>query len=92
MQKAYSLTSFDGFGPNEATTRAIAEERHAAPGPIREQIIPIAMSRRNVIGIARTGSGKTAVFASPILHHLAADERPAHTAQSLPPTVTHNAH
>jgi hypothetical protein len=32
-QKAYLLTSFDGFGLNEAIMRAIAEEKHAAPSP-----------------------------------------------------------
>jgi ATP-dependent RNA helicase RhlE len=70
------LTSFDGFGLNEAITRAIAEEQYATPTPIQEQTIPIVMSRRDVIGIAQTGTGKTAAFALPILHHLAANARP----------------
>jgi ATP-dependent RNA helicase RhlE len=85
-QKAHSLTSFDGFGLNEAITRAIA----GAPSQIQEQTISIAMSRRDAIGIAQTGTGKTAVFAPPILQHLVTDERPADTAQRLPPAVTHN--
>ena len=76
QQKAYSLTSFDGFGLNEAITRAIAEEKYATPTPIQTQTIPIVMSRRDVIGIAQTGTGKTAAFALPILHHLAANPRP----------------
>ena len=75
-QKAYSLTSFDGFGLNEAITRAIAEEKYASPTPIQVQTIPIVMSRRDVIGIAQTGTGKTAAFALPILHQLAAQARP----------------
>jgi len=75
-QKAYSLTSFDGFGLNEAITRAIAEENYTTPTPIQEQTIPLVMSRRDVIGIAQTGTGKTAAFALPILHHLAANARP----------------
>ena len=75
-QKAYSLTSFDGFGLSEAITRAIAEEKYATATPIQEQTIPIAMSRRDVIGIAQTGTGKTAAFALPILHLLAANPRP----------------
>src|SRR6516225_1387390 len=75
-QKAYSLTSFEGFGLNEAIVRAIAEEKYATPTPIQEQTIPIAMSRRDLIGIAQTGTGKTAAFALPILHHLVTRARP----------------
>jgi ATP-dependent RNA helicase RhlE len=74
-QKAYSLTSFDGFGLNEAITRAIAEEKYATATPIQEQTIPIVLSHRDVIGIAQTGTGKTAAFALPILHQLAANPR-----------------
>jgi ATP-dependent RNA helicase RhlE len=86
------LTSFDGFGLNEAITRAIAEEKHGTPSPIQEQTIPIAMSRRAAIGATRPGTGKFAVFALPILHHLVTGERLTDTAQPLPPTVTRNAH
>jgi superfamily II DNA/RNA helicase len=75
-QKAYSLTSFDGFGLNKAITRAIAEEKYDIATPIQIQTIPIVMSRRDVIGIAQTGTGKTAAFALPILHLLAANPRP----------------
>ncbi|MGA2815098.1 MAG: DEAD/DEAH box helicase [Xanthobacteraceae bacterium] len=69
------MTSFDGFGLNEAITRAIAEEKYDTPTPIQQQTIPIVMSHRDVIGIAQTGTGKTAAFALPILHHLAANPR-----------------
>jgi superfamily II DNA/RNA helicase len=75
-RKFHSLTSFDGFGLNEAITRAIAEEKYTTPTPIQEQTIPIVMSHRDVIGIAQTGTGKTAAFALPILHRLAASPRP----------------
>jgi ATP-dependent RNA helicase RhlE len=70
------LSSFHGFGLNEAITRAIAEENYATATPIQLQTIPIVMSRRDVIGIAQTGTGKTAAFALPLLHSLAADPRP----------------
>jgi ATP-dependent RNA helicase RhlE len=70
------LSSFHGFGLNEAITRAIAEENYATATPIQQQTIPIVMSRRDVIGIAQTGTGKTAAFALPLLHGLAADPRP----------------
>jgi ATP-dependent RNA helicase RhlE len=71
------LSSFHGFGLNEAITRAIAEQNYAAATPIQQQTIPIVMSRRDVIGIAQTGTGKTAAFALPLLHGLAAHPRPS---------------
>jgi ATP-dependent RNA helicase RhlE len=71
------LTSFDGFGLNPAIVRAVAEENYATPTPIQVKTIPIVMSHRDVIGIAQTGTGKTAAFALPILHQLAANPRPA---------------
>ena len=41
------------------------------PTPIQEQAIPIALEGRDILGLAQTGTGKTAAFAIPILHHLA---------------------
>jgi DEAD/DEAH box helicase len=70
-----SLTSFDGFGLNDAIARAIAEEKYVTPTQIQVQTIPVVMSRRDVIGIAQTGTGKTAAFALPILQQLAANPR-----------------
>src|ERR1700755_2040555 len=61
---------------NDAITRALAEEKYQIPTPIQVQTIPTVMSGRDVIGIAQTGTGKTAAFALPILHRLAADPRP----------------
>ena len=74
--ESYSLNSFDGFGLNDAIARAIAEENYSTPTPIQVQTIPSVMSRRDVIGIAQTGTGKTAAFALPILHLLAATPQP----------------
>jgi ATP-dependent RNA helicase RhlE len=71
------LTSFHDLGLAAPITRALAEENYATPTPIQLQTIPVALARRDVIGIAQTGTGKTAAFALPILHHLAADRRPA---------------
>jgi ATP-dependent RNA helicase RhlE len=45
------------------------------PTPIQEQAIPVAMAGRDVLGLAQTGTGKTAAFALPILHRLASDPR-----------------
>jgi len=51
-------------------SRALKEENYVTPTPIQAQTIPIAITGRDVIGIAQTGTGKTASFALPILHRL----------------------
>ena len=70
------MTSFHQFALNDAITHALSEEKYLVPTPIQAQTIPIVMSGRDVIGIAQTGTGKTAAFALPILHRLAASPRP----------------
>ena len=76
-KKVSSLTSFHDFRLNGAITRALAEEKYLTPTPIQAQTIPTVMSGRDVIGIAQTGTGKTAAFALPILHRLATNARPS---------------
>jgi ATP-dependent RNA helicase RhlE len=75
-KKVSPLTSFHYFTLNDAITRALTEEKYLTPTPIQSQTIPSVMSGRDVIGIAQTGTGKTAAFALPILHRLAANPRP----------------
>jgi ATP-dependent RNA helicase RhlE len=64
------LTSFQEFGLADPITRALKEENYTTPTPIQAQTIPIAITGKDVIGIAQTGTGKTASFALPILHRL----------------------
>lgn len=64
------MTSFQAFGLAEPLSRALAEEKYVTPTPIQAQTIPTAMTGRDVVGIAQTGTGKTAAFALPILHRL----------------------
>jgi ATP-dependent RNA helicase RhlE len=68
--KIPALTSFQDFGLADAIMRALKEENYHTPTPIQAQTIPLAASGRDVIGIAQTGTGKTASFALPILHRL----------------------
>ncbi len=77
QQKAPTLTNFHDFKLHEAIARALAEQKYLTPTPIQAQAIPAVMSGRDVIGIAQTGTGKTAAFALPILHRLAMMPRPA---------------
>ncbi len=64
------MTSFNEFGLAAPILRALAEEKYVTPTPIQDQTIPIALQGRDVVGIAQTGTGKTAAFALPILNHL----------------------
>ncbi|MCL4196891.1 MAG: DEAD/DEAH box helicase [Phycisphaerales bacterium] len=61
----------------EPIVRAVAAEGYAAPTPIQSQAIPQVLAGRDVLGCARTGTGKTAAFALPILQRLAASA-PSH--------------
>ena len=64
------MTSFNDFGLAAPILRALAEEKYVTPTPIQAQTVPLVLQGRDVIGIAQTGTGKTAAFALPIIHHL----------------------
>ena len=64
------MTSFQEFGLADPISRALQEENYQTPTPIQAQTIPTALTGRDVIGIAQTGTGKTAAFALPILHRI----------------------
>ena len=64
------MTSFQDFGLADPLSRALKEENYHTPTPIQAQTISIAMTGRDIVGIAQTGTGKTAAFALPILHRL----------------------
>ena len=63
--------SFEILGLAEPITRALVGEGYTAPTPIQTAAIPPVLSGRDLVGIAQTGTGKTAAFALPILHRLA---------------------
>jgi ATP-dependent RNA helicase RhlE len=71
------LTQFTDLGLAKPLLKALAAEGYETPTPIQAQAIPSVMEGRDLLGIAQTGTGKTAAFALPILHRLAADRRPA---------------
>jgi ATP-dependent RNA helicase RhlE len=71
--KVLDLNSFNDFGLAEPILRSLTEEGYVTPTPIQAQTIPLLLAKRDVIGIAQTGTGKTAAFALPILNHLAAN-------------------
>ena len=54
----------------EPILRAVEGEGYTNPTPIQEQAIPILLRGKDLLGVAQTGTGKTAAFGIPILHHL----------------------
>ena len=65
------MTKFSDLGLMEPIQRALASKGYDVPTPIQAQAIPGLLQGRDLCGIAQTGTGKTAAFALPSLHHLA---------------------
>ena len=67
--------TFKELGIIEPILEALRAEGYTEPTPIQEQSIPILLRRKDLLGCAQTGTGKTAAFAIPILQHLHLDQR-----------------
>ncbi len=65
-----TLPAFAELGLKGLLLKALAAENYETPTPIQEQAIPPVLAGRDIIGIAQTGTGKTAAFALPILQRL----------------------
>ncbi|HBV64464.1 MAG TPA: ATP-dependent helicase [Rhodopirellula sp.] len=65
-----TVESFDELDLSPVMRRALKKAGFSTPSPIQAQLIPLAMEGEDVIGQARTGTGKTAAFAIPILEQL----------------------
>ena len=72
-----TLATFDGLGLIEPLRLALAAENYLRPTPIQARTIPLLAAGKDMLGIAETGTGKTAAFALPILQRLAAPRQPA---------------
>jgi len=62
---------------NPKLLEALSREGYTTPTPIQAQAIPLLLAGRDLLGLAQTGTGKTAAFLLPILHRLAAHRKPA---------------
>ena len=67
------MTYFSDLGLAEPILRALDTKGYADPTPIQRQAIPALLEGRDLLGIAQTGTGKTAAFSLPSLHRLAAE-------------------
>ncbi|GAW41018.1 ATP-dependent RNA helicase RhlE [Brevundimonas sp. SH203] len=65
------MTEFSQLGLSPTTLKAVAETGYTTATPIQEQAIPVALAGRDVLGIAQTGTGKTAAFTLPLVERLA---------------------
>uniref|UniRef100_A0A8D8UNV4 ATP-dependent RNA helicase DDX42 n=1 Tax=Cacopsylla melanoneura TaxID=428564 RepID=A0A8D8UNV4_9HEMI len=66
----YPVTSFGHFGFDEVLMKALRKCEYTSPTPIQAQAVPAALSGRDIIGVAKTGSGKTGAFIWPMLVHI----------------------
>jgi len=69
------MDSFNALELAEPLARALSDLGHKTPTPIQAQAIPPALQGRDVMGIAQTGTGKTAGFSLPTLHHIFTENR-----------------
>ena len=77
---------FRAFNFHPQVAAGIESAGYVSPTPIQAQAIPIAMEGRDVMGLAQTGTGKTAVFVLPILHRLMQGRRRRIRALVIAPT------
>ena len=68
------MSTFTELHLDERILEALEAEGYQTPTPVQAETIPALMDGRDVMGIAQTGTGKTAAFALPILHHLATEQ------------------
>ncbi|MDD5184714.1 MAG: DEAD/DEAH box helicase [Paludibacter sp.] len=61
---------FTSLGLSPALLKAVANQNYSQPYPIQQEVIPAVLKMRDVLGIAKTGSGKTAGYVLPILMNL----------------------
>jgi len=78
--------SFEKLGLAPEILRAVKAKNYLIPTPIQERAIPVALSGKDLIGCAQTGTGKTASFTLPILHRLREGKSPTLRALVLVPT------
>ncbi|HEV2083256.1 MAG TPA: DEAD/DEAH box helicase [Brevundimonas sp.] len=77
------MTEFSQLGLSPTTLSAVAATGYTTATPIQEQAIPVALAGRDVLGIAQTGTGKTAAFTLPLIERLATGRARARMPRAL---------
>ena len=83
VTEAEALPLFSSLGLSEPIQRAIEEMGYRHPTPIQAQAIPFVLAGRDVLGVAQTGTGKTASFTLPLLDILSGSRARARMPRSL---------
>ena len=65
--------TFKQLGLNESILKALVDKGYETPSPIQAQSIPILLQKKDLLGVAQTGTGKTAAFAIPIIEQILSD-------------------
>src|SRR5688572_15264524 len=78
--------NFESFQLKPSISSALKTMGFTTPTPIQEQALPHALAGRDVLGLAQTGTGKTAAFALPILQRLSDGPRGVIRALVIAPT------
>src|SRR5579872_491616 len=77
------MTDFSELGLSPETLQAVADSGYTTATPIQAQAIPVALAGQDVLGIAQTGTGKTAAFTLPMIETLKAGRAKARMPRSL---------
>jgi superfamily II DNA/RNA helicase len=77
------MTEFTQLGLSPTTLQAVADTGYTTATPIQEQAIPVALAGRDVLGIAQTGTGKTAAFTLPLVERLASGRARARMPRAI---------
>jgi ATP-dependent RNA helicase RhlE len=75
--------SFENLHLIEPVLRALKEEGYTVPTPIQAKAIPLVLHKKDILGVAQTGTGKTAAFAMPIIQLLSQEARPPHGKRAI---------
>jgi len=70
-----ALLQFTDLGLSKHILNAIEAEGYTVPTPIQSQAIPLAIAGHDIVGLAQTGTGKTAAFGLPIIEKLMIDHK-----------------
>ncbi|WP_122465290.1 MULTISPECIES: DEAD/DEAH box helicase [Brevundimonas] len=77
------MTEFTTLGLSPTTLKAVADTGYTEATPIQAQAIPVALAGRDVLGIAQTGTGKTAAFTLPLVDKLSTGRARARMPRAL---------
>ncbi|MEJ2814521.1 MULTISPECIES: DEAD/DEAH box helicase [unclassified Caulobacter] len=77
------MTEFSELGLSPTTLQAVADTGYTTATPIQAQAIPVALAGQDVLGIAQTGTGKTAAFTLPMVDKLASGRAKARMPRAL---------